>query len=145
MRLFLELVPCFVLATAGGAFLTMILFAAMQRRVSKLAKAVISGDASHQAEAAELTNAINELKRRILELEKVEIRNCAELQPDADLSHAARSMAFKLQRAGQTPEAIAQKLRLSKGEVELLIKAQNIVMRPYENVEMAAIEGVQKG
>jgi len=145
MQLFLELVPCLVVVTAAGMALTMILFAAMQRRVTALAKAVISGEASHQAEAAELTNAMNDLKRRIVELEKGEIRNCAELQPDGDLSHAARSMAFKLQRAGQTPEAIAQKLRLSKGEVELLIKAQKIVMRPYENAEMTAIEAVQKG
>jgi len=145
MRLFLELVPCLVLVTAAGVFLTLVLFSATQRRVAKLAKAVISGEASHQAEAAELTNAMNELKRRVVELEKGEIRNCAELQPDGDLSHAARSMAFKLQRAGQTPDAIAQKLRLSKGEVELLIKAQNIVMRPYEKVEMTALEAVQKG
>ncbi len=145
MQLFLELVPCLVVVAAGGTFLTMILFAAMQRRVTKLAQAVISGEASHQAEAAELTNAMNELKRRVVELEKGEIRNCAELQPDQDLNHAARSMAFKLQRAGQTSDAIAQKLRLSKGEVELLIKAQKIVMRPYEKVEMAAIEPVQKG
>lgn len=145
MQLFLKLVPCLVVVTAGGAFLAMILFAALQRRVGKLAQAVINGEVSRQAEAAELTNAMNELKRRVLELEKLEIRNCAELESDRDLSHAARSMAFKLQRAGQTPEAIAQKLRISKGEVELLIKAQKIVMRPYENVEMAAIEPVQKG
>jgi len=145
MQLFLDLVPCLVVVTAAGVLLAMILFAAMQGRVNKLAKAVVSSDASRQAEASELTNQINELKRRVVELEKADMRVCAELQPEGDLSTAVRSKALKLRRAGQAPDEIAQKLRLSKGEVELLIKAQKIVMRPYENAEMTSAEGLKKG
>jgi hypothetical protein len=145
MQLFLELVPCLVVVTAAGVLLTLVLFAAIQRRVGKVAKAVINGEASRQAEASELTNQINELKRRIGELEKAEIPAYAESQSEGDLSSAARSMALKLRRAGQAPEEIAQKLRLSKGEVELLIKAQKIVMRPYEKAETAAAGGLKKG
>lgn len=145
MQLFLELVPCLVVVTAAGVVLTIVLFAAIQRRVGRIAKALISSEASRQAEASELTNQINELKRRIVELEKAEIPACAELQSEGDLSSAARSLALKLRRAGQAPDEIAHKLRLSKGEVELLIKAQKIVMRPYENAEMAPAGGLKKG
>ena len=144
MQLFLELIPCLVVVTAAGVLLTLILFAAIQRRVGKLAGAVIRGEASREAGAAELANEMNALKRRIAELEKLEIHNYVDAQSDGDLSNAARSMAFKLGRAGQSPEDIARKLHLSKGEVELLIKAQNLVMRPYENLEMPAMVAEQK-
>jgi hypothetical protein len=60
------------------------------------------------------------------------------------LSGAARGRVFKLHRAGQASSDIARKLRLSKGEVELLIKAQRIVMRPYED-GVAAGGGAEKG
>jgi response regulator RpfG family c-di-GMP phosphodiesterase len=144
MQLFSELVPFLVVVIAAGLVLAMIFFAAIQRRVSTLAKALLSNQASQQAEAAELTNAINALKRRILELEKVELPNRTSVQSEPDLNSAVRSTAFKLQRAGQPSDTIAQKLGLSKGEVELLIKAQKIVMRPYENAEITAAGGAEK-
>ena len=145
MQLFLQLVPCLVVVSTAGVLLSIILFAATQRRVSKIAKAVVSGEASSEAGAAELTNEMNALKRRVAELEQLEIRNCVDAQSDGDLSNAVRSMAFKLGRAGQAPDEIARKLHLSKGEVELLIKAQNLVMRPYESLDKTAQVAAQKG
>ncbi len=142
MQLFLSLVPCLVVITAAGVALTMVFFAAIQRRVSTLAKAVIANEAARQAEASESANEKNELKRRIAALEKIEV--CADPQSEGDLSSAVRGMALKLRRAGQAPDEIARKLRLSKGEVELLIKAQKIVMRPYEHLEMTAPKGGKK-
>ena len=144
MQLFLDLVPCLAVVSTAGVLLTLILFGATQRRVSKLARAVIRDEESGQAGAAELANEMSALKRRIVELEKLEIRTCVDAPSDGDLSNAVRSMAFKLGRAGQGPDEIARKLHLSKGEVELLIKAQNLVMRPYENVEVTAPATVQK-
>lgn len=144
MHLFWDLVPCVVAVTAAGVLLSLVLFAAMQRRAGTIAKALAGSEASRQAEASELTNQINELKRRVVELEKADMRVCAEQQPEGELSTAVRSMALKLRRSGQAPDQIAQKLRLSKGEVELLIKAQKIVMRPYEHAETALPEGLKK-
>jgi len=143
MQLVLALLP-FVLS-AVGLIASLGLFAGMTRRIRKSGKQVAACEASLQSEAAQLTNAINELKRRIADLESAELRGTADPQPVSDLSGAARGRVFKLHRAGQASSDIAQKLRLSKGEVELLIKAQRIVMRPYET-ETAPVGGsAEKG
>ena len=145
MHVFLALIPCLVVVNAAGVLLAIIFFTATHRRVGKLADAVIKSESSRDAEASELTNALNELKRRLAELEKLEAPSGAEIHPDQGLSNSVRSMAFKLRRAGQAPDEIAQKLRMSRGEVELLIKAQRMIMRPYENAEGAAAGAVEKG
>jgi hypothetical protein len=144
MQLLLSLLPYLVgvvslIATVG-------LFAGLSSGLSKLRKRITSCEASVQAEAAQLTNAINDLKRRIGELEKSDSRTCSDLHPAGDLGTGARSKVFKLYKAGQPADDIAQKLRLSRGEVELLIKAQRIVMRPYEVIEaVAGGTSVEKG
>jgi len=124
--------------TAACILSTLGLFAAVGRRVGAVGRRLAVSEFSLQSEAAQLTNALNDLRRRIAELEKLEARNGADPQPAAELSNAARGKVFKLHRAGQASAEIAQKLRLSKGEVELLIKAQQIVMRPYQNTGVRA-------
>lgn len=131
MQLWLALLPYAV--SALGLIASLGLFAGMTRRIRKNGKAVAACEASLQSEAAQLTNAINDLKRRIADLESAELRNNGDPQPVSDLSGVGRGRVFKLHRAGQASDEIAHKLRLSKGEVELLIKAQKIVMRPYEH------------
>jgi cell division protein FtsB len=143
MQLWLALLPCAL--SALGLIASVGLFAGMTRRVRKNGKQVAACEAALQSEAAQLTNAINELKRRIADLESAELRNTADPQPVSDLSGAARGRVFKLHRAGQASSDIAHKLRLSKGEVELLIKAQRIVMRPYQDELTAAGGGGEKG
>ena len=138
VQLLIALIP--YAASAVGLIAVLGLFAGLGRRIGKLRKAIATCEASLQAEAAQLTNATNELKRRIAQLENIELRNGQDFQPAGDLSNAARGRVFKLHKAGQAAHDIAQKLRLSKGEVELLIKAQRIVMRPYES-EMASACG----
>lgn len=143
MQLLLALLPCAV--SAAGMIACLVLFSGLSRGIRKSAKGVAACEASIQTETAQLTNALNELKRRVAELENAEIRTSADLQPAGDLSGVARGRVFKLHRAGQGPDDIAQKLRLSKGEVELLIKAQRIVMRPYESELAAPGRGTEKG
>jgi len=142
MQLWMALLPCAL--SALGLIASVGLFAGITRRVRKNGKRILACEASVQSEAAQLTNAINELKRRIADLENAELRNTGEQQPVSDLSGAARGRVFKLHRAGQASSDIAHKLRLSKGEVELLIKAQRIVMRPYED-GVAVSGSVEKG
>jgi hypothetical protein len=142
MQLWLALLPYMV--SAVGLIASLGLFSGMARRIRKNRKQLAGCEASLQSEAAQLTNAINELKRRIADLESAELRNVNDPQPVSDLSGAARGRVFKLHRAGQASSDIAHKLRLSKGEVELLIKAQKIVMRPYED-ELLAIGDAEKG
>jgi hypothetical protein len=143
MQLVFALLP--YAASAVGLIAALGLFAGLALRIGKLRKAIAACQTALEAETAQLTNATNQLQRRIAELESVELRNCHEIQPAVDLSSAARGRVFKLHKAGQAPQDIAQKLRLSKGEVELLIKAQRIVMRPYESEMATAPGGAEKG
>ncbi|HMD50617.1 MAG TPA: hypothetical protein VKG79_16010 [Bryobacteraceae bacterium] len=143
MQLWLALLPYIV--SAVGLIASLGLFSGMARHIRKNGKQVAACEASLQSEAAQLTNAINELKRRLADLESAELRTSADPQPVSDLSGAARGRVFKLHRAGQASSDIAHKLRLSQGEVELLIKAQKIVMRPYEDEMAPAGGGAEKG
>ena len=124
---------------------TLGLFAGVSARLGKLRKSVSRGEESLQAEAAQLTNTINDLKRRIAKLEAAEDYSSAGQEPGLLLSNAARGRVFKLHRSGEPSGQIAQKLRLPKGEVDLLIKVQREVMRPYENSSTTTPERAQKG
>ncbi len=136
MQVLLPLLPYLFLVANLAA--TMGLFFGVSRRVAGLRKGIRNCDASLQAEAAQLTNAINELNRKIAELEKIESRVSADAEPGAGLSNLARGKVLKLHRSGQAPDHIAQVLRLPKGEVDLLVKVQRLVMRPYETAETPA-------
>ena len=142
MQLWLSLLP--YAASALGLMALLGLFSGLASRIRKSAKRIAACEAAVQSEAAQLTNVINELKRRIADLESADLRNNNDSQPLSDLSGAARGRVFKLHRAGQPTVDIAQKLRVSKGEVELLIKAQRIIMRPYENEMTTANRGPEK-
>lgn len=110
---------------------TLGLFIGINRRLGKVATAVTNCENWVQAEAAQLTNTVNELKHRWAELENQE--RGSDPEPAAALTNAARGKVYKLHRSGEAADHIAQKLRLPKGEVDLLIKVQRVVMRPYEN------------
>jgi len=109
------------------------LFLGVSQRLAKIGKAGAACEAWVQAEAAQITNAVNELRHRIAELEKLEPQAGSSPEPGVAISNAARGKVFKLHRSGQAADHIAQTLRLPKGEVDLLIKVQRVVMKPYEN------------
>jgi hypothetical protein len=50
----------------------------------------------------------------------------------ASLNGTVRSKVLKMHRLGQPIERIADNLRVPKGEVDLLVKVHQIVMRPYQ-------------
>ena len=56
-----------------------------------------------------------------------------QLPQGSGLSTTLRSKALKMHRMGQPMDRIAENLRVPKGEVELLVKVHQIVMRPYED------------
>lgn len=137
------------LFVTAGLVATLGLFAGLSRRIARLKRSVTECEAGLQAEAAQIANAINDLKRRLSALEQSEGRNGSEAEPATALNNAARAKVFKLHRSGQAADQIAQKLLLPKGEVDLLLKVQRIVMRPYEQTAggVASEKGVtaQKG
>ncbi|MBZ5610077.1 MAG: hypothetical protein LAP38_17580 [Acidobacteriia bacterium] len=110
-------------------------------RVRRLRKSVQTCETSIQAEAAQLTNAVNELKRRFEEFENEGVTRRDPEPQDAGLSDMARGKVLKMHRVGRSTEQIAETLGLPKGEVDLLIKVHKVVMRPYEGVAPAGQMG----
>ena len=131
MQMLWALLPYILLV--ANIVATVELFLGVSGRVARLRKAVSRNDAALQAESAQLTNAINELKHIVADMERTEGRASTDSESGFALNNAARGRVFKLHRSGQPSDHIAQKLHLPKGEVDLLIKVQRVVMRPYEN------------
>ncbi len=133
------------LIPAAVVVIPLALVCGIDLRVRRLRKSVRNCEASIQAEAAQLTNALNELKRKFAELET---NGGARLDPepqDAGLSDMARGKVLKMHRVGRPPEHIAETLGLAKGEVDLLIKVHKVVMQPYQGVAPAGRVTAQKG
>ena len=129
MQLAIKLLPYIGLAIGLIVFLG--LFSAVSRTVERLRSRVAKLEAQIQ-QATDLSAGVSALARRIEELEcgvpAVEIPT----GKPASLNGTVRSKVLKMHRLGQPAEKISDKLRVPKGEVDLLVKVHQIVMRPYE-------------
>jgi len=142
MALFLTLLPYLLLTASLILFLG--LLHGLNQTVRKLRGRVGKCEARIQAEMAQFVNAMAAMKLRIEELE-------AEPQsigiPNAGgngLNTTLRSKVLKMHRLGQPADRIADTLNVPKGEVDLLVKVHQVVMRPYEGAGMASSEAAQK-
>jgi len=94
-----------------------------------------------------LSAEITELKAQLKELEQTDnslLQSTPAGLPAAtgnSVNNTLRSKVLKMHRLGQSPDRIAGALRVPKGEVDLLVKVHKIVMRPYEDVALAAVGG----
>lgn len=87
---------------------------------------------SQLLQAGEAGARIAELLRRIEDLESAGPLSQTPAGKGGSLNGTVRSKVLKMHRLGQGPERIADHLRVPKGEVDLLVKVHQIVMRPYE-------------
>jgi hypothetical protein len=133
-----ELLPHFCVVAITVLMLG--LFHGINRRLRRLQKRTIKMEASREAEAAELKNAINELKHKFAELEKHDAQ-LADAPVEPGLSDIARAKVLKMHRVGHKADHIAETLRLPKGEVELLVKVHRVVMQPYRDLGVWAGQG----
>ena len=135
MQLAIKLLPYIALAISLIVFLG--LFSGLNRTVEKLRSWVGKFEAQVQ-QASELSAAIDGLKSRIEELESGAPVSGIPSGKPASLNGTVRSKVLKMHRLGQPTERIADKLRVPKGEVDLLVKVHQIVMRPYQQVTAGA-------
>jgi len=127
------------LIAAASIALTLVLAFAIYRALRRLGKRATQCEASIQAESAQLTNAINELKHNFAEMRKEEAQTLENLETgNPGLTEIARTKILKMHRVGHAPEIIAEKLRLPKGEVHLFLKVHHIVIKPYQGAGAAA-------
>ena len=118
----------------GGLAFVLVLFYGVRQSLRRLRRRVSECETSLQAEAAQLTNAVNDLKIRVEELEADEKQGVnASVAASNGLNNTIRSKALKMHRLGQSTDRISDVLGVPKGEVDLLLKVHRIVMRPYEN------------
>jgi hypothetical protein len=116
------------------------LFLQLARTVEKLRSRLAKLEAQVQ-QATDLSARISGLNLRIEELESSGGARAEALpgKPGA-LSGTVRSKVLKMHRLGQPAERIADNLRVPKGEVDLLVKVHQIVMRPYERAPAGPTE-----
>jgi hypothetical protein len=130
MQLAIRLLPYIAIGISLIVFLG--LFFQLARTVEKL-RSRLGKLESQVQQATELSLRINGLNLRIEELESTAGPRAETLtgKPGA-LNGTVRSKVLKMHRLGQAAERIADNLRVPKGEVDLLVKVHQIVMRPYE-------------
>jgi hypothetical protein len=129
MQLAIKLLPYIALAISLIVFLG--LFSGLSRTVEKLRSRMGKFETQVQ-QAAELSAGISGLKTRIEELESGPPGSEIPTGKPASLNGTVRSKVLKMHRLGQPIERIADNLRVPKGEVDLLVKVHQIVMRPYQ-------------
>jgi hypothetical protein len=129
MQLAIKLLPYIALTVSLIVFLG--LFAGLSRTVEKLRSRMGKFETQVQ-QATELTAGISGLKSRIEELESGAPVSEIPTGKAASLNGTVRSKILKMHRLGQPIERIADNLRVPKGEVDLLVKVHQIVMRPYQ-------------
>ena len=109
----------------GGAIA---LSALLLRRMKQLHAQVVRGEEELRAATASWARSFAAMGK--------EMETIAEEKkhPSTDLSASAatRRKVLKMHRLGSSVEQIARALRLSKGEVMLLLKVHTIILRPLE-------------
>jgi hypothetical protein len=138
--MFLTLLP-FLTVAANLIFVLGVLFSVSQR-VQRLNGRTGKQEAALRSETVRLSGEIAELKTKVKELELEQTSNsllpAAAAAGTAGVNSTLRSKVLKMHRLGQSPERIAGSLRVPQGEVDLLVKVHRIVMRPYQDVQLAA-------
>lgn len=131
LQLVITLLPYLLLAASIALFLG--LFVGISRRLQQLRSRVGESDARRQAESTEVTNGMASLRLRIEEMEtdQQEVEPVAGV-PGSGINSTIRAKVLKLHRLGQPVEGIAEALKVPRGEVDLLVKVHQIVMRPYQ-------------
>jgi len=142
--MFLTLLP-YLIATANLVAVLGVLFA-LGQRVRELRARATKDQTTLQSETARLSAEIAELKTKLQEIEEPSQSLLPAAVNTNGVSSTLRSKVLKMHRLGQSPERIAGSLRLPQGEVDLLVKVHRIVMRPYQDVQLApaAAEALDK-
>jgi hypothetical protein len=134
--MFLKLLP--YLTVAANLLVVLGVLCTLSQRVRQLRGRAAKNETALQSEAGRLAAEIAELKNRLEEIEVPgQSLSPASAVANGGVSNTLRSKVLKMHRLGQTPERIAGSLRLPQGEVDLLVKVHRIVMRPYQDVQLA--------
>jgi hypothetical protein len=144
--MFLSLLP--YLTVAANLIVVLGVLCTVSQRVRQLRSRAAKQEAALQSETTRISAEITELKTKIEALEEPgqSLLPAGTAGAANSVNSTLRSKVLKMHRLGQSPERIAGSLRLPQGEVDLLVKVHRIVMRPYQDVQLApaAAEPMEK-
>ncbi len=131
--MFVTLAP--LIALALNLVLVLGVLYGVHRMLWKLRNRISACEGKIESCAGQLTDKIKDVNRKIAEFARMDVSEPAGLTATlgCGINTTLRGKALKMHRMGQSAERIAENLRVPKGEVELLVKVHQIVMRPYEN------------
>lgn len=135
--MFLTLLP--YLTVAANLIVVLGVLCTLSQRVRQLHGQSAKNENALKTETARLSAEIAELKTKLEELEEPgqSLLPVPAAAGSNGVNSTLRSKVLKMHRLGQSPERIAGSLRLPQGEVDLLVKVHRIVMRPYQDVQLA--------
>lgn len=96
------------------------------RALKSLQKKLVRQEEDLKSATSTWANSLSALGKQM------EVMEDAARHPSADGNAAIRRKVLKMHRLGGSVEQIARALRLSKGEVMLLLKVHTIILRPFE-------------
>jgi|HubBroStandDraft_1064217.scaffolds.fasta_scaffold109864_3 hypothetical protein len=133
MHLLLPILPYLLIVAMTIVLLG--LFYGINQTVYRLRKQVAQCEASVTARGSEFANGLMELKRSMADWGAAgDGQAVSQAVRVAGLNTSLRGKVLKMHRLGQSPDRIAEALRVPKGEVDLLVKVHRVVMRPYAEV-----------
>lgn len=124
LPVFFTILPYLLLALSIALFLG--LFTDISRKMQGLRLRLGEADARAEDVNTQFTNSLAAIRLRFDEF-VVE-----QPAPALGIDQGTRAKVLKMNRLGQSVEAIAENLHLPKGEVELLVKVHKVVMQPYQ-------------
>ena len=134
--MFLTLLP--YLTVAANLILVLGIMCTLSQRVRDLRASSSKHDTALKSETSRLAAEIAELKTKLQEIEEPSQSLLPASAANTNgVNNTLRGKVLKMHRLGQSPERIAGSLRLPQGEVDLLVKVHRIVMRPYQDVQLA--------
>lgn len=106
-----------------------------------LERKVVATDKDLRSQVAAVAKSMASLKK---EVEANLDERSRGIEGGCNVNPATRAKALKMHRLGQQPEQIAKTLRVSRGEVNLLLRVHTIMMRSFDRPEPVGAASEQK-
>ena len=139
-QLWMTLLP--YLTVAANLLLVLGILLGVSQSVRRLRKQTAARDAALQAENERLTTIIGELRTKMQKLEEGEVAQAQVLAAGGGntVNGALRTKVLKMHRLGQASGRIADKLRMPKEEIDLMVKVHQLAMQSHEDTTAASGE-----
>jgi len=129
------------LTVAANLLLVLGILLGVSQSVRRLRKHSGARATALEAENVRLAAVVGELQARIQKLEEIEMAPVQAVAAGGTSANGAlRTKVLKMHRLGQASGRIADKLRVPKGEVDLMVKVHQMATQPQDETAATAAE-----